>query len=54
MEARGIQDILVVWSSEQQLDGQNPGQQLPLGNNAGVRWWQGSLASLPAYQVHLS
>ena len=51
MEARGVSDILVVWDDEQQLDGADPGQLTPLGNEAGIRWWQGSLATLPAYQV---
>ena len=41
----------MVWDSEQQLDSGVPDQHLPLGNDPGTRWWQGSLTSLPAYQV---
>ena len=51
MEARGVHDILVVWHTEEQLVGLDPHQHLSLGNEAGLRYWQGSLAGLPAYQV---
>ena len=46
--------MLAVWSSDADCDGQDRQPADALGNLPAVRWWQGSLADLPAYQACFS
>ena len=52
MEARGLRDILVVHSGSAEGAPLVTQTAVTLGNTPAVRWWRGSLAALPAYQVH--